>query len=65
MEWTKVHDLILAKEVGTSEPWIFKPRTVNRSMECYKPLSSFSLRKESQDFSASLNPTTLEIHPGL
>ena len=30
MEWTEAHDLILAKEVRTSEPWIFKPRTVDR-----------------------------------
>ena len=30
MEWTEVHDLILAKEVRASEPWMFKPRTVDR-----------------------------------
>jgi len=30
MEWTEAHDLILAKEVRTSEPWIFKPKTVDR-----------------------------------
>ena len=30
MEWTEAHDLILAKEVRASEPWIFKPRTVDR-----------------------------------
>ena len=30
MEWTEAHDLILAKEVRASEPWMFKPRTVDR-----------------------------------
>ena len=30
MEWTETHDLILAKEVRASEPWIFKARTVDR-----------------------------------
>ena len=30
MEWTEAHDLILVKEVRASEPWMFKPRTVDR-----------------------------------
>ncbi|XP_015752863.1 PREDICTED: uncharacterized protein LOC107332644 [Acropora digitifera] len=30
MEWTEAHDLILAKEVRASEPWMLKPRTVDR-----------------------------------
>ena len=29
MEWTEAHDFIQAKEVRASEPWIFKPRTVD------------------------------------
>ena len=30
MEWSEVHDLILAKEVRLSEPWNYKARTVDR-----------------------------------
>ena len=30
MEWTETHDLILSKEVRASEPWMFKPRTVDQ-----------------------------------
>jgi len=30
MEWTEAHNLILAKEVTVSQPWMFKPRTVDR-----------------------------------
>ena len=30
MEWTEVHDLILAKEVRLSEPWIYKSQIVDR-----------------------------------
>ncbi|XP_020622553.1 uncharacterized protein LOC110060143 [Orbicella faveolata] len=30
MEWTGAHDLILAKEVRASEPWIFKLRNADR-----------------------------------
>ena len=28
VEWTKVHDIQLAKEILVSEPYRFKPRTV-------------------------------------
>ena len=30
MEWTKEHDIHLAREVVLSEPFCFKPRTVER-----------------------------------
>ena len=33
MEWTEAHDLILAKEVRASEPWMFKPRTDESSVK--------------------------------
>lgn len=68
MEWTEAHnsyDLILAKEVRASEPWILKPRTVDRGKvwnaiadnltdhRSRPSRAGRSLRKESQDFSTS------------
>lgn len=30
MEWTEAHNVCLAREVRACEPWLFKPRTVDR-----------------------------------